>query len=217
MVLVSFSRLVPCKSWILHNIHGNSGFRSFNVETNHLHFVGRVWQYVVTLLWNPPVTCGTLRMNRLSYHCFVDLTRRCCRAAAYHPPATVIFHLCLSIQTWDLWFLCKQNVPHDQQACTHVCKDVDLSSSSHNKLLAGVHLFFSSAPVCTALGGWNHKHWTDWNSTVERNCRDILNFGAKTYFCTKNPSRCDFLLFRLVGWLVYDLEPLFNMPVSTKK
>jgi len=39
-----------------------------NVETNHVHFVGRVQWSVVALLWNPPETRGTLRMDRLSYH-----------------------------------------------------------------------------------------------------------------------------------------------------
>jgi len=34
-------------------------------------------------------------------------------------------------------------------------------------------------------------------------CREFFGFGAKTvFFGTKNPIRCDFPLFRLVGWLV---------------
>jgi len=47
---------------------GNQVSELCNVETNYLHFVGRVQQYVVALLWNPPEPCGTFRMDRLSYH-----------------------------------------------------------------------------------------------------------------------------------------------------
>jgi len=58
--------------------HAFLGTELCNAETNHVHFVGRVQQYVVALLWNPLETRGTLRMDRLSYHHFVDLTRQLC-------------------------------------------------------------------------------------------------------------------------------------------
>jgi len=68
----------------------------------------------------------------------------------------------------------------------------------------------SSAPflirvcVCLLIRGWK-RSWTDGlNSTAAKICRELFGFGAKNGFgfLEKNPIRCDFLMFRLVGWLV---------------
>jgi len=42
------------------------------------------------------------------------------------------------------------------------------------------------------------------NSTAAKICCELFGFGAKNGFgfLEKNPLRCDFLMFRLVGWLV---------------
>ena len=176
-----------------------------SVQTNHPHFLGHVQPYVVALPWNPPENCGTLRIHRLKYNRFFDLAQQLCRAAAYHAPAAVIFHLC--------GLHCKMSLTNSLYT-REFPKILRIPALDHTtSLCAGIH------PLCAPSLRVRCVSWGEVGMFVNFawKVRDLyrlgmlwLNFFAtnflywsKTSFCcTQNPIHCDCLSFRLVSWLV---------------
>jgi len=94
----------------------------------------------------------------------------------------------------------------NKDACIRNWTD-EFTSRDHSKPLRQIRLLcFSSVCACVSWFEVEKGSWTDGlNSTVAKVCREF--FGAKSFFFGPmlqfSIAMCsDFLLFRLVGWLV---------------
>jgi len=84
-------------------------------------------------------------------------------------------------------------------------KMLRIPALDHSKPLQRIPLLRFSLCVCLCLliRGWKCSWTTVWIPRLQNFPRSFLFWSQKNiYFWRKNPIRCDFLLFRLIGWLV---------------
>jgi len=84
---------------------------------------------------------------------------------------------------------------------SHLAQSFD-DTNMHKNTHASTHTCERARCLCFLIRGWKYSWTTVWIPRLQILPRFFWFWSQKPFFLDQNPLRCDFILFRLVGWLV---------------
>jgi len=173
---------------------GTQVWEPCSVQTNHPHFVGHVQPYVVASPWNPlPVIFSNPASEP---HDFSGLVHRCCCVCTPQRKRQQERAHTLQVTALEFSSVRKRTVWTVRKLIAYLerhCKFASQAACMHT----GFQRCFESL-----IRGWKCSWITVWITRLQDFAAIFFVLEPKRFFMTKNPIRCDFPLFRLVGWLV---------------